>query len=291
MDKHAYLIMAFNNFYILEKQLMMLDDERNDLYLHIDAKTENFDFEHFKNIPKKSKLYFADRKKMFWADYSQVDITLDLLDMASKNHKYKYYHMFSGVDLPIKTQDEIHSFFDSKDCEFLGIVPKVQSYSINRVKYYYNFTNNVHYKNCKPLKALDRLLAYAQRLIFINRLRGSDLKIIDGWDWCSITDDFARYLLKNRELIEKTFRKALCPIELYHHTMAYNSEFFDKIYCKNDLKKGTMRFIDWGRGKPYVFTSNDFDELVESEYMFARKFDEKVDVKIVDMLYEKLSGK
>ena len=34
--KHAYLIMAHNNFYILEKLLHLLDDPRNDIYVHID---------------------------------------------------------------------------------------------------------------------------------------------------------------------------------------------------------------------------------------------------------------
>lgn len=32
MNKHAYLIIAHNDFYILEKLLMLLDDERNDIY-------------------------------------------------------------------------------------------------------------------------------------------------------------------------------------------------------------------------------------------------------------------
>lgn len=44
--KHAYLIMAHNNFYILEKLLRLLDDSRNDIYVHIDKKVSEFDFEH-----------------------------------------------------------------------------------------------------------------------------------------------------------------------------------------------------------------------------------------------------
>lgn len=38
MKKHAYLIMAHNNWKILEKLLILLDDKRNDIYLHIDLK-------------------------------------------------------------------------------------------------------------------------------------------------------------------------------------------------------------------------------------------------------------
>lgn len=44
MKKHAYLIMAHNNWKILEKLLILLDDKRNDIYLHIDLKSDFIDF-------------------------------------------------------------------------------------------------------------------------------------------------------------------------------------------------------------------------------------------------------
>ena len=47
MQKHAYLIMSHNDFYILEKLLRLLDDRRNDIYVHIDKKVKNFDFKYF----------------------------------------------------------------------------------------------------------------------------------------------------------------------------------------------------------------------------------------------------
>ena len=50
MQKHAYLIMSHNDFYILEKLLRLLDDRRNDIYVHIDKKVKNFDFKYFKKI-------------------------------------------------------------------------------------------------------------------------------------------------------------------------------------------------------------------------------------------------
>ena len=37
-DRHAYLIMTHGNFEILKLQLEMLDDSRNDIYIHVDKK-------------------------------------------------------------------------------------------------------------------------------------------------------------------------------------------------------------------------------------------------------------
>ncbi len=36
MKKHAFLIMAHNQYPLLEKLVDLLDDERADIYLHID---------------------------------------------------------------------------------------------------------------------------------------------------------------------------------------------------------------------------------------------------------------
>ena len=40
--KHAYLIMCHNNFEQLKLLLKLLDDERNDIYVHIDKKAKSF---------------------------------------------------------------------------------------------------------------------------------------------------------------------------------------------------------------------------------------------------------
>lgn len=36
---------------------------------------------------------------------------MNLLKYACSQNKYAYYHLISGVDLPIKSQNYIHSFF------------------------------------------------------------------------------------------------------------------------------------------------------------------------------------
>lgn len=40
--KHAYLILAHNEFVILERLIQSIDDERNDIYIHFDGKLENY---------------------------------------------------------------------------------------------------------------------------------------------------------------------------------------------------------------------------------------------------------
>lgn len=79
MLKHAYLVMAHNNFYVLETLLHLLDDERNTIYLHIDKKTKGVDTEALQKIPQKAKLYLVKRRKVNWGGFSQIQCELALL--------------------------------------------------------------------------------------------------------------------------------------------------------------------------------------------------------------------
>lgn len=80
--RHAYLIIAHKENAILENLLKLLDGGENDIYIHVDAKTKNFDFERIKEIVEHSKVVFTDRTKVYWGDYSQVNSELVLLKAA-----------------------------------------------------------------------------------------------------------------------------------------------------------------------------------------------------------------
>lgn len=138
MNKHAYLIIAHNNFEILEKTLKIWDDEKNDFYIHIDKKVKNFDFEKFKSITKKSKTIFTERINVKWGHSSQIDCELLLLKLSSKNN-YSYYHLLSGVDMPIKSKEEIYNFFEKNfGKEFIHTSIINNESELNDRYYYYH---------------------------------------------------------------------------------------------------------------------------------------------------------
>ena len=111
-NKHAFLIMAHDHFDILEKLLIMLDHERNDIFLHVDKRAKDFNIERFSNLLHKSKIVFTKRIAVYWGHSSQVDCELLLLNECLKHREYAFVHLISGVDLPIQKQEKIHRFFD-----------------------------------------------------------------------------------------------------------------------------------------------------------------------------------
>ncbi len=286
MEKHAYLIIAHNEFYILERLIKLLDDKRHDIYLHIDLKVKDFDFDYFQKLVKESNLYFIPRISVEWGDFSQITCELNLLKEAVKR-KYSYYHLLSGVDLPLKSNTEIYSYFEkNKGVEYLAFKEQDILY---RIKYYHFFVKKI--RNSIPRKIIHKILLDIQKILHVNRLKNTDFLVKKGAQWFSITDDLAKFILTKEDFINKYFTRGICVDELFLQTIVYNSKFYDKVNKKeNDEHKNIKRCIDWNRGEPYVFTIEDKDFLFNSDMFFARKFqtDTKEKKEIVDYIYDTL---
>lgn len=295
MQKHAYLIIAHNQFELLEILIKMLDDVRNDIFIHIDPKVKNFDFEKFKRLTQHSNILFTDRISITWGDFSQVQVEMILLKSAvqneDKNNPYSYIHLISGVDLPIKTNDEIHRFFvENKGKEFIHFSENKPSPAFaNRIKYYHIFRK----KRNLFFKILSQIALRIQKLIGINRLKNSNLIVQKGTNWFSITGDFAKYVVSKSNEIEKLFNYSYCCDEVFLQTIFVNSPFKNNLFmpnCNNN-QLACARLIDWERGNPYIFKTEDFDKIISSKAMFARKFSLKEDKEIIYKIRDYLGVK
>lgn len=293
--------MAHNNFYNLEILLKLIDDKRNDIYLHIDEKVKNFDIEKIKNIPMKSNIYIFSEISVNWGGYSQIQCELFLLEKSIEK-KYKYYHLLSGSDLPLKSQNYIHKFFEiNNGKEFIKIDSSEYTYEdkyiLSRIPIYhllqeyrkiskYKFINII-------ISALDKMLLELQKLIGINRVKKIKT-IASGSSWFSITDKFANYIIANKDFIHKYFKFSSCADEMFIHTLLINSQYINDLYLNEKNESSNVRLIDFkrgnGKGNPYVFTIENYKELTNSESLFARKFDENIDKQIIDRIYLDIKG-
>ncbi|MGG4036986.1 beta-1,6-N-acetylglucosaminyltransferase [Heyndrickxia ginsengihumi] len=298
MNRHAYLIIAHNHFEQLGVLVRMLDDIRNDIFLHIDKKVKNFDFDNLRSKVKYSNVYLVDNPvHVSWGGFSQIKSELLLLKKSTQINSYSYYHLLSGQDLPIKTQDQIHDFFDkNQGKEFVRFESDKFLYE-DRLEYYHFFPDIIGRPDSifkKIISKFNSFLVYIQKLLRVSRIRGySNEYFQKGTNWFSITDDLARYILSKEKWIYKTFKYSFCCDEVFLQTLINNSLFKEKLYRKDyDNSCDAMaRLIDWNRGKPYIFSIGDLEELKNSKLMFARKFDDSIDKKIILRIEEMiLSG-
>ena len=287
------MIIAHNEFDILEKLVQLLDDPRNDLYIHIDKKVRHFPFDHYRNIVKLSRLTFVHRQDVRWGDYSMIQCELTLLKAALKGN-YQYYHLLSGVDLPLKSNDAIHSFFCQNagkefvhfctDEEALRVRYRVEQYHFMRLR-----SDPNRFTRPFSIRMMNYLLYFQEKTRY-TRTWDDNSPLAFGAQWFSITHELASYIIDHENWISKHFRFTSCADELFLQTLIANSQFKDRLYIPEHIGDytGCMRYIDWKRGHPYVFRSSDFQDLIDSHYLFARKFSTKIDPQIIEQIFHHL---
>ena len=58
--KHAFLILAHTDFAVLQLLIASLDDSRNDIFVHVDARAKDFRQQDFEGVCRKSRLQFIE---------------------------------------------------------------------------------------------------------------------------------------------------------------------------------------------------------------------------------------
>ncbi len=277
--KHAYLIIAHNQSVVLDTLLDLLDDARNDIFLHVDARAESLYVHATARQMKRAGYHvLTERVAVFWGDVSQVETELLLFEKAHAAGPYAYYHLLSGVDLPIKTQDEIHRFFDENaGREFVSFWDDENHRRDlkRKVTRYYLFTRHLKDKGT----AIHALTAPVRNLaLLLQKLTGFRRRSADpfrkGSNWVSITHDFCTVLLAHRDVLLKQMRHTLAPDEIFLQSLLAATPYMADVYRPAAGTDASMRRIDWTRGAPYVWQEADYDELLQAPELFARKFSE-----------------
>ena len=240
-----------------------------------------------------SKLFFCKRVNVVWSGYNLVKAELNLL-RAAVPKEYAYYHLLSASDFPIKSQREIYNWFiqnEGKEFVHFG-TDDYQRDIASRYNVYHFFQEKLgRGRNNKLYNKLETYSLAAQRRLHVNRSKNREVCLYGGANWFSITDDLAHFVLEHIKDYKREFRFTQNCDEIFLQTIVMNSDFKNRLYisgCNDDYHQ-IMRHIDWTRGEnggPHTFTIEDYNELIHSEYLFARKFNEKIDNTIIDKICE-----
>jgi len=273
--KHAYLIIVHHEFDVLQRLVSVLDDKRNDIYIHFDKKIEDLPVVETK---KANLLILKKRIDVRWGDVSQIEAEYRLFESSFEGGPYSYYHLLSGVDMPLKSQDEIHTFFDRhQGKEFIGFDQQIDSKEIDRkVRRYHLFPRFFRSETglLDVIRRMIRFVALRLQCIFgIKRHTSIDFK--KGTSWISVTHDFIGFLLPKFEEVKKMYTNSFCADEIFLHTLCWNSSFRANLYDAGNETRGSMRLINWNNNRLVEWKDEDYDILMQSNAMFARKFSYK----------------
>lgn len=230
-----------------------------------------------------------------------------LKELKRLNVSYSWITYLSGQDYPLKNLSKIESQISNDSVD--GYIdfwseqsPRGQAEQARLIKRYY-----YKYIRLKPTlgKVADKLYAVFARLRlskfipieyfplygYFFGIKNSkvpfdeNFKLYRGYQWHTLSYRVTQHVLKMldyRPDIFNYFKTTICSDEAFIQTLIANGEQFDLCNCDKRLK-----IVDnMPGGRPYVWRIDDKQRLIESDFFFARKFDETIDTKIMDFLDE-----
>lgn len=266
--KHAYLILAHHEFALLQTLIDCLDDERNDIYVHIDKKVKTLPPLH----ARKSGFYFTEQRvDVRWGDLSMVKAEYVLFESAMAKGPYAYYHLLSGVDLPLRSQDRIHAFFEEHaGKEYIGYTELEMSPELSQKMQRWSLFPRHFSRKRNGYSLLRGAFIRLQKVLGIKR--NQEIPFKKGSQWASVSEDFVRYVISRKDWVMKTFSHTFVPDECFLQTLCWMSPFREKLYDLTSDGAGCLRAIGWNQGELTDWSARDYDALAGSPALFARKF-------------------
>ena len=273
----AYLILAHKNPMQVKRLIEALTTAHSLFFVHIDARVPLAPFSPLQEL---KNVYFVHRRPIAWGGWNVVAATLELMQRAA-DHDCDRYHLLSGQDYPIRSNDELDRFF-AQDKIFLEYFPlPITNWHGGGLERYQKF----HFMDLaqRHPHAARLLGLLSDRLHMVwKRSLSNGLNAFGGSQWWSFTASCVKFILRycqENKHVTAFFRTTLVPDETFFHTLIMNSPFREHVV--NDNK----RYILWDREpSPYIFKEADLPSLMSTGRYFARKFDDKVDERILYLL-------
>lgn len=254
--KHAFLILAHNEFGVLQRLLDALDVSGNHVFVHIDKKVTQMP----ELVMRKGRLLVLSKRiKTYWGDISLIEAEYELMKAASKCGPFDYYHIISGTHFIIVGQNTFESRYNSFGGKSVlqpaEIFPGEIRMKIG--KYHFFIKKQGSLKNL-----LWRLLLKIQ-----DYLPKRDISHINSKasQWCSLSQNDVTMLLENEKKLLRVFRRTFCCDEFFVPTALSILGIDAFLYNK-------LLFVDFDKANPRVLKLADFDDIMDSDCIFARKF-------------------
>jgi len=265
----AYLILVHRLPGQFKRLFKALYDPSNFYLIHIDKKANQEIGEEISVfLQKYPNVHILKSKNVVWGGYSMVQAELDgikyLLDMKME---WDYFINLSGQDYPLKSQKIIKEFLSKNNGKnYIKIIDQKKSRpeTMNRIENYFEESENKISEETHKRDFMKGVIPYI------------------GGQWMILTRSCCEFLCNSTEVkrFEDYYLNTLIADESFFQTVLMNTSF-DGILVDDD--KRAIIWIPDGdiKLRPKTFTETDLDFLQTGNPIFARKFDDNVDSKII----------
>jgi hypothetical protein len=241
--------------------------------IHVDARMSSDVLPPIKGWAKtKPNVVFTESVTCHYASWSLVQAELNMATQLRKmSPDWTHLINLSGQDFPLATQREVRAFLDQhpRTSFMLRIDPHER----------WGATVSARYRD------LNVVWRGKIRHLPIRRPGAPRAQWFGSSQWKILSREAVDYLLDDPTALSlrRAFRFGLVPDESYVPTVLFNSKLAQSIVA--DYK----RYIDWDVPVgPKVLGIGDFDKMLDSGALFARKVDLDVDGELVRRLERRL---
>lgn len=268
----AYFILVHRYPEQFKRLFKSIYDPANHYLVHIDKNSGS-------GLDTEIRAFLADYpnsevllgQKALWGGYSLVDAQLrGMTQLLAMDDNWEFFINLSGQDYPLKSQDHIADFLSRhRGKEFIKVLDqrKARPETMARVgKYVVEFEKRI-----------------VRTIISRPFLRGASPYI--GNQWMIVSRRFCEFVCHDP--------KANRYKSFYKNTFIADEGFFQTVMMNTtahgEIISDDLRMIDWVpdgdiKLRPRTYTAEDAPELIASDCLFARKFDETVDGDVFDMI-------
>ncbi len=277
--RQAYVITAYKDPAQIERLIRRFSHPCFDFYIHLDKKSDIRKFIYLADIERVS--FVKKRAKVRWGAHNlTVGILNSFAEILQTGRQYDFISVVSGQDYMLKPTEQLVSFLENNmGKNFIYFEDPGEawwSHNIKRVNQYH--MTNFGFRGRYRLQFFINSILPKRKFPLPYKLYGGPCAT-----HMTLSTDCARYVVdfmaKNRKLQRFSFF-TWGTDEFLIDTIIMNSPFRDTVVNDN------LYYIDWSQGgfNPKIFTMADLEALKNTDKLYARKFDIKVDSAVMDEL-------
>ena len=214
---------------------------------------------------------------------------------AHKKGDYDLFWLCSGQDFPIKSAEYIVHWLEAhENHDFLELFPSKNNGLDHENNY--DKRNTIYFPEWMLGKEFWKRLVkriytemtggYNRTFSLFRRKPIDGMRFFFGSQWICLTCKTLNWMIEYMEAhpeYYQYFKNCNCPDESFFQTLVMNSPYAE-------LRMDYLHYLEWPMGKsnPKVLTIEDYQKLVDSDKLMARKFDDVSSKTLIDILLKRL---
>jgi len=280
--KHAILMTVYKDVNLVNR-LIKSYPESFDIYIHIDKKSYIKPSDIHRD---NGKVQTIKKYKINWGGYNHVLAFFELLKEAYNKGKYDYFHLVTGQDMFVGSQNQLDAYILSKvkdSCFVENNTIPCKKYSFWDYGYgiidYFIPSDLIDF-NQKTKKGiyLYRFFKLVERRLHLTRKRPSETYYM-GSVYCSLSHKAVNYIL-NDPMSFKILRRL-------KHTLCGEGIFFPTVamYSGCPVTGKNLTYVDWSDPieHPKILDETDYGKWGEEKF-FIRKIDKQKSWKLIELI-------